>query len=136
MYLYILETLKHTTTPKKLATFLLETFRVAVRHNKETFSVLCELFTESVAGVQRASGVEECLRMFKCLLLLFNRLWPTREMGLMWTNGTILLGIATCSGSRITLIILDIWSLPEFWSLIMNCRYAQEIRLFSFIALV
>lgn len=61
-------------------------------------------------------------------MLLFNRLLPTREMRLMWTNGTILLGIATCSGSRITLIILDVWSMPEFWRSMMNCRYAQEIR--------
>lgn len=76
--------------------------------NPKAYHYTKKLFTESVASVQRASGVGECLRMFKCLMLLFNRLWQTREMGLMWTNGTILLGIATCSGSRITLIILDV----------------------------
>lgn len=120
MYLYILETLKHTTTPKKLATFLLETFRVAVRHNKETFSVLCELFTESVASVQRASGVGECLRMFKCLMLLFNRLWPTREMGLMWTNGTTLNVIAKCLESITALIISDVWRISECYKLLQS----------------
>lgn len=64
------------------------------------------------------------------------RLLQTREMELMWINGTTLLGIAICLGSRIALIILDAWNLPEWWRLTVKSKYALEIRLFSWTLLV